>query len=100
MKPVLIMIGLLAIAAVGWFWPQPVKLDAFQYDLAMALYRVCNQHSDEGLAKVETLIADAAAAEPNREPSPLLPIIATARTGNWNEACQACRDMLEDQVDR
>ncbi|TWT66473.1 hypothetical protein [Allorhodopirellula solitaria] len=91
--------SIVVLLAVWWLWPQRVELNESEYDFAMALYRVCNQSSDEGLIQIETLLDQEEQAHPSQEPSPLRPIIAAAKSGQWRDAAKACRQVLDDQVE-
>lgn len=96
-------IGLSCFAAVAvivlWFlWPQKAALSESEYDVAIALYRVCNQSSEAGLAKIEILMAEHNAANSSGEDSPLSPIIITAKAGKWQAAAKACRIVLDEQI--
>lgn len=98
MKPVIGFLSVAVILAVWWFWPRPVTLTETQYDLAIALYRVCNQASEEGLAEIERLIEADTGIGAGRDTSPLRPIIDTAKSGDWETAAIDCRRMLQDQL--
>lgn len=100
MKIRIVLVAALAFISLWWMWPQKVALSQSEYDIAMALYRVCNQSSDEGLAKVEALLAEDENAGPNGNGSSLQPIIATAKSGQWKAAAKACRQVLDDQIVR
>lgn len=97
-------IGLLAIliSVVWWSMRSPVELSEHGYDLTIALYRVCNQRSEEGLENVEHLlnesIASAGAVDPSH--AVVAAVIAQAKSGDWQAAARACRQALEDQVQR
>ncbi len=98
MKIRIAVVTVLVLITLWWMWPQKVVLSQSEYDIAVALYRVCNQSSDEGLAKVEALLAEAENAGPNGDDSSLQPIIATAKAGQWKAAAKACRRVLDDQI--
>ncbi|TWU15251.1 hypothetical protein [Allorhodopirellula heiligendammensis] len=100
MKATLIVLVAIAMLSLWWFWPQKVTLSPSEYDIAMALYRVCNQSSNEGLAQVEALLVADKAAHDAGDESPLAPIIATAKAGDWQTAAKACRRVLDDQIVR
>ncbi len=96
---VLVTIALIAF----FFWPRSrIELDEHGYDLTTALYRVCNQRSNEGLAKVEALMTQAEGNPvlSNSSRDALSSIIASAKAGRWEEALVSCRQSMEDQVSR
>ena len=89
---------LLAVLGIGYFWPSKIELNEHEYEIAIALYRVCNQKSEEGLAKIEELIAQDKGEDEYEKDSSLMPIIAWARSGDWEIALVSCREILDDQV--
>lgn len=98
-------LGLACFAAVAliivWsLWPQRSALTESEYDIAIALYRVCNQSSETGLAKIEGLMAEHSVANSDGRDSPLRPIIITAKAGQWQAAAKACRMVLDEQIVR
>ena len=70
------------------------------YAVTMALYRVCNQRDEEGLQKVEEMLASLTTDESgvDSQKEIIVPIVVEARAGNWDEAMQACRDLMDAQV--
>lgn len=92
---VAIPIASLALIAVWWFWPGPDVLNESEYDVAIALYRVCNQSSEEGLGKIESMMGELLESSAD---SPLYPIIAQAKAGQWQAATESCRHLLDEQV--
>ena len=105
------------IAGLGswWYLLPPATLDQRDYDLAVALYRVCNQRSTDGLAKIEVLLADADSKDASTDNiagggpgsgceldsnQVIGDIIARAKLGQWQEASRRCREVLEEQVKR
>ncbi len=91
------------VVIAAFFWPHtPVELNDHGYDLTTALYRVCNQQSVDGLAKVEQLMAENDADSPLNSASrgTLDSIIAQAKLGRWKQASIDCRQALDDQVQR
>lgn len=89
-----------ALSIVWSLWPQQAALSESEYDIAIALYRVCNQSSEAGLAKIEALMAEHNAANSTGDESPLSPIIVTAKAGQWQAATKACRTVLDEQIVR
>ncbi|QDS91153.1 hypothetical protein EC9_53730 [Rosistilla ulvae] len=93
-----------AIVAAGlWWWMQPpAPLSENGYDLTIALYRVCNQRSDEGLQRIEELLDESRSTAAASDPSHgiVAAIVAQAKAGDWESAARASRRALEDQVKR
>ncbi len=84
-----------------FIWPRSsVELSDHGYELATALYRVCNQQSVEGLAKIEQMVAEAESDLSKQSSSVFDSIIAHAKSGRWSDASIECRKALEDQVQR
>lgn len=98
MKIRILLVAFLMLASLWWFWPQKVELSRNEYDIAMALYRVCNQSSEKDLDQIESLIAETNPSGSEGGDSPLLRIVAQARSGQWKDATKACRRILDDQV--
>ncbi|WP_372724911.1 hypothetical protein [Novipirellula sp.] len=96
------LIVLAIVTAAWWMSHTPVKLDEQGYDVTIALYRVCNQRSSEGLQKIEDQIRELEASQTTLGESHhvILDLIATAKAGDWKNAAIACRQALEDQVQR
>ena len=99
------LIGLSVTVAIAgivtFYWPRsPVELSDHGYDLTTALYRACNQRSVEGLSKIEQLMAESEPGLSDRSRDSLASIIAQAKSGDWKNASIACRQSLEDQVQR
>ncbi|MEM0924907.1 MAG: hypothetical protein AAGJ83_02610 [Planctomycetota bacterium] len=92
----------IGIASAVLLRPAKVSLDPGGYEIAMALYRVCNQRSDVGLDQLEIKLREyELASGPNQEQaSELRAIVSEARDGNWESALRSCRKLLEDQVER
>ncbi|QDV71534.1 hypothetical protein Poly24_52710 [Rosistilla carotiformis] len=99
-------LGMVAVAMVAaglWWWMRPpAPLSENGYDLTIALYRVCNQRSDEGLERIEQLLDESRAATAAVDPSHgiVAAIVAKAKAGDWEAAARASRQALEDQVKR
>ena len=93
---------LVLIGVAWWMYRTPVKLDEQGYDVTIALYRVCNQRSSEGLQQIENQIREFEASQATLGEShqAIKSMIATAKSGQWKEAAIACRQALEDQVQR
>ncbi|MEZ6089921.1 MAG: hypothetical protein R3C05_18220 [Pirellulaceae bacterium] len=104
--------GLIVMLCVGAYLLVPrqrVRLDPFGYDVTMALYRVCNQRSAEGIQAIERKLMEET-APPDGQPSASLDqnatnpaiqqIIEMAKANQWTEATRRCRELLEDQVQR
>lgn len=97
-NPILITLAIAAVVMTWWLWPTKVELTKSEYDLVLALYRVCNQADSEGLAKVEQVLLDMQNLQTGGTESPLLPILADAKSGKWGDATEACRDLMDDQI--
>ncbi|WP_442509772.1 hypothetical protein SH528x_001369 [Novipirellula sp. SH528] len=93
---------LVLIGVAWWMYRTPVKLDEQGYDVTIALYRVCNQRSSEGLQQIEDQMREFEASQGSLGESHqvVMTMIATAKAGQWKEAAIACRQALEDQVKR
>ena len=101
---------LLVVVAVVGVWllvPRRVKLSAHGYDVTIALYRACNQKSLAGLDQVQAMIADESKADAGEADESdrngadsIREIIAVAKSGQWQQASEACRKLMEDQVER
>jgi hypothetical protein len=79
-----------------------VELNSDDYAVTVALFRVCNQRSEEGLVEIRKLLAesrtegralDASAKAIDR-------IITDAEANRWERASKAVRKLMNDQVDR
>jgi len=98
--------GIVAVAIITtglWWWMRPpAPLSENGYDLTIALYRVCNQRSDEGLQRIEQLLDESRSTGEASDPSHgiVAAIVAEAKAGDWESAAQASRRALEDQVKR
>jgi len=86
----------LVLCLGSWlFWPTRVSLSEDGYQVAIALYRVCNQQDENGLQSIEAMLD-----EQNDDASKLAirQIVSQAKSGNWRDAATACRKILDDQV--
>jgi hypothetical protein len=74
-------------------------LERPSYDLAKALYAVCNRQSTEHLAKFESVLAESVAAGKVgvEEEVALRSIAAEASNGDWREAQEMARDLIASQ---
>lgn len=97
-----VMVAAMAIVMTAWWlWPRtPAELSEQGYDVTLALYRVCNQRSVEGLAQIEQELASMSASNPSLDSSQRLiaDIVGQAKAGQWQAATIACRQALDDQV--
>ncbi|QDV14834.1 hypothetical protein CA51_47440 [Rosistilla oblonga] len=97
------IVAVAIITAGLWWWMRPpAPLSENGYDLTIALYRVCNQRSDEGLQRIEQLLAESRSTGQASDPSHgiVAAIVAQAKAGDWESAARASRRALEDQVKR
>jgi hypothetical protein len=104
-KAAWIVVSMMTVAifagAVWWFGPSTVKLSEDDYAITLALYRVCNQRSEEGLDAVEVALDETVSANaetPSRRA--IEAIIAEARSQQWQAALIDCRAILDGQVNR
>ena len=95
-------LGTLAIlAALSWcLWPTKLELSDDTYDVAIALYRVCNQQDDEGLRLIQRKLDELKNLVASDDPAitHLQHIVDEARSGSWTAAMRHTRKALEDQV--
>jgi hypothetical protein len=72
------------------------------YEISKALYAVCNLKQKDDLDKVTDVISEAVSeSEVSEDESEwLLAIVEKAGSGEWEEAAEDARSILEDQVDR
>jgi len=104
-KPwIVLMLVLLSVGVVSVYWlSRPtVKLERTEYDIAIALYRVCNSRSKPGVDQIETLLERSGEAHAVGDDSRavFMSIIEQARAEKWRVALHDCRQLLEDQVQR
>ena len=95
-------LGTLAVlAGLSWcLWPSKVELSEDTYDIAIALYRVCNQQDDEGLRQIQGKLNQLRSVAAVDDPAitHLQRIVDEARTGNWTIAMRHTRNALEEQA--
>ncbi|BBO33168.1 hypothetical protein PLANPX_2780 [Lacipirellula parvula] len=90
------MLGLALLAAGCGSHP---PLERPSYDLAKALYAVCNRQSTDGLQKFETVLTESIAAGnvgPHEE-SALREIAEVAAAGDWQAAQEQARELIASQ---
>ena len=96
----------LAVLGLGialTYWPRrAVELDQRGYDTAIALYRVCNQRSREGLRDIERILGEQPRPDAGDSPQSqaLHSIIDTTEDARWEEAARSCRMLIAAQVER
>ena len=75
-----------------------VSLEAYQY--SKALYSICNRQDEPRLTRVAEQIETARAADELHETEAawLTDIVATAQAGDWQDATQDARRLMEAQV--
>ena len=97
-------IGCIAVLGfVSWWWRYPpVDLDPRRYEVTLALCRVCNQRSLEGLDRIESELTNVEnrTLPFDRAHVAIANAIKKARRGQWSDAERDCRKLLEDQVRR
>jgi predicted small lipoprotein YifL len=74
-------------------------LERPSYDLAKALYAVCNRQSTEHLAKFDEVLAEAIAAGKvgPQEEAALRQIAQEAAAGKWYDAQEMARELIASQ---
>ena len=74
-------------------------LERPSYDLAKALYAVCNRQSTEHLAKFDEVLAEAIAAGEvgPQEEAALRQIAQEAAAGEWYDAQEMARELIASQ---
>lgn len=105
-KPIVVAtMALFAAAVIGsvfWYWPSKVQLDANTYEIAISLYRTCNQRDLQGLKAVQDKLNEFAQddqLDPNGLPE-IQSIIDLGLEENWRQAMVDARDLLDQQVER
>ncbi|WP_428304041.1 hypothetical protein [Lacipirellula sp.] len=91
------VLGAVVLATTGCGNHPPLERPS--YDLAKALYAVCNRQSTEGLQKFDTVLAESIAegkVGPNEE-SALRAIAAVAAAGDWQAAQEQARELIASQ---
>lgn len=70
------------------------------YDIASALYSICNRRAGDKLEEINAMIdaAHASSELTEREASWLNAIVSDARDGDWALAAKKCRRIVADQV--
>lgn len=92
----------LAIAFAWYSTRPPVELSEHGYDVTLALYRICNQRSDEGIKQIESELASGTGDSHANSAGDdaIRAILEQAKSGNWIDATRACRRLMDDQVRR
>lgn len=93
------------IAVIGLFTGQGCsypEVSPRTYEISKALYSVCNLKRKAELDKVEDAISAAVTASElsENESKWLMAIVERARSGEWEEAAEEARAILQDQVNR
>ena len=99
------VVGMLVVVVTALVWqfrPRPVELSTDTYDLAIALYRVCNQQHEQGLDQIQARLDELGAAADSNDAAitHLQWIIDEAESGDWKSAMRHTRDALDDQTNR
>lgn len=86
-----------ALCLAGCNTPPPLERPS--YDLAKALYAVCNRQSTEHLAKFDEVLAEAIAAGNvgPQEEAALREIAKVAAAGDWYDAQEMTRELIAGQ---
>lgn len=103
-----IALAVVVAALAYWFLPRsPIKLTEDHYAATLALYRVCNQQSTEGLDEIESWLmpdesapVDSTSQASSASLSAIQAIIDEARQSRWQDAAKQCRELLDGQVKR
>lgn len=87
---------------IWWLMRPSVQLDEQSYATTLALYRVCNQKSVEGLEQIEAMVDEAVSSSsaPDAGLAAIESIIEQARRDQWGNATRDCRLLLDSQVRR
>jgi len=97
-----LLVAIVIGASIWWLMRPAVRLNENSYATTLALYRVCNQESVQGLKQIEAIVD--AAGDSSSVPDPGLAaiesIIEQARQNQWRKATQDCRELLDSQVQR
>ncbi|MEM1067318.1 MAG: hypothetical protein AAGI63_00375 [Planctomycetota bacterium] len=104
-QSVLLTIATATLFVVGLVWflrPSSVTLSPDTYDIAIALYRVCNQEDPKGLDQIDGRLAELENTSTAADPSivRLRNIVETANEGDWDTAMRDARRTLQEQVQR
>lgn len=97
------LVGLVALLAAfmlgGCGYPE---VSPKTYEIATALYGICNRELADKLPMAEQLVDEAVEANEitSREAGWLRDIIETARAGDWDDAEREARELMQDQVRR
>lgn len=94
-------LGVLALATLlGCGQASPLSPKA--YEVAMATYSVCNRKDTRGLATLASMIEqlNATGQINNEEAIQLRSILEIASAGQWKEANQSVRALMEEQVSK
>lgn len=91
--------GICLFAGQGCSYPE---VSPKAYEISKALYSVCNLKRKDDLDKVSDAISAAVkTAELSKTESEwLTAIVEQARSGEWEEAADEARAILQDQIDR
>ena len=91
------LIGVMLAGVVGCADHPPLERPS--YDLAKALYAVCNRQSTEHLAKFDEVLSTAIAAGEvgPQEESALREIAQVAAAGEWYDAQEMARALIASQ---
>ena len=91
---------LVFVAVLTWFlYPAKTQLPGDTYDIAIALYRVCNQQDDQGLLQIQSKLDELKTVVATDDPAITLlqRIVDDAQAGSWTSAMRDARSTLEDQ---
>lgn len=107
-RPLLSALLLLLIAGSIAVWllrPGPVELGEDGYQVAIALYNACNQKDTDKISALEPILNDPDSDQHSREwhfdpagKRALNEIFDLAKSGDWVEASDRCREIMNDQI--
>ncbi|TWU35745.1 hypothetical protein Q31b_51800 [Novipirellula aureliae] len=92
----------IGLAVACWLNRPTVMLERDDYEITIALYRVCNGRNETDLLRVEELLNQSRADATEKDESflALMAIIERAKANRWSDAMADCRKLLDDQVQR
>ena len=88
---------LAAFIAFYFLWPSKVELSPDTYEIAVALYRVCNQQDENGLEQIQSKLTQLSDSSSSKDPSiaHLQRIVHEAQRENWKDAMRFAHEVLD-----
>lgn len=96
-----VIVALTLLSMITWLaWPAKVELSPETYDIAIALYRVCNQRDESGLQQIQASLSKLPDQSDAAETSVALlqQIIDDAKSSNWTSASRRTHELLQEQA--